>query len=72
MLRSLRAIVPSHRQVTTAAILPDYILIAATNINKKTTTTKKQGINQGYGGLGGRTNSTQLYDLSNVKSKTIK
>jgi len=44
----------------------------STTLNKKTTTSRKQGLNQGYGGLGGRTNSTQLYDLSNVKSKTIK
>ena len=42
-----------------------------TTLNKKTTTSDKQA-QGGYGGLGGRTNSTQLYDLSNVKGKTIK
>jgi len=44
----------------------------STTLNKKNTISRKQGLNQGYSGFSGRTKSTELYDLSNVKIKTIK
>jgi len=53
-------------------LVPNSIWEDSTTLNKKTTTSRKQGLNQGYGGFSGRTKSTELYDLSNVKIKTIK